>query len=293
MKTSVLTLILIVISFGSHAQNEPYPYPSLSPKGKISQNVGNTLIQIEYERPAVRKRKIFGALVPWNEVWRTGAGNCTKISFDSNVVVGGQKIAAGKYALLTIPGESEWTVILNKDTTLYGTAAYNPKKDEARFVTIPGKTQRFYETLNFDIEIIPNNARIFLSWVDTQISFDVETTTDEAIEKWMAEELLTRKSKDSYLYAGAADYWLYRGENYTEALKLADIAIELDEDNGWARNVKIKLYERQELYDEAIDEIQKSIENVEGREFPDKREKENELLQLRSELERMRKLKEE
>ena len=255
--------------------------------------MGNTLIEIEYERPAARKRKVFGGLVPWNKVWRTGAGNCTKISFDTNVVVGGKKIAAGTYALLTIPGKTEWTVILNRDTTLYGTAAYDPKKDVARFVTVPAKTQRFYETLNFDIEILPNDARIYLTWTDIQISFDVETTTDDDLEKWIAEELLTRKNKDSDIYAGAADYWLYRGENYTEALKLADIAIELDRDNGWARNVKIMLYERQERYDEALAEIQRSIENVESREYPDKREKENELLQLRSEWERIRKLKKE
>lgn len=293
MKKSVLALILVVVSFSSHAQNDSYPYPSLSPLGKIVQNVGNTLIEIEYERPAARKRQVFGGFVPWNKVWRTGAGHCTKISFDSNVVVGGHKIAAGKYALLTIPGKTEWTVILNRDTTLYGTAAYDPRKDVARFVTVPAKTERFYETLNIDIEILPNDARIYLSWTDLQISFDVETTTDDELEKWIAEELLTLKNKDSDIYAGAAEYLLYRGENFSDALKLADIAIELDADNGWARRLKTKLYERQGRYDDALDEIQRSLDNVEGREYPDKREKENELLQLRSELERIRKLKKE
>ncbi|MGB5189398.1 DUF2911 domain-containing protein [Robiginitalea sp.] len=293
MPRSVFTLLLILISWGSHAQYEAYPYPSLSPKGKIIQNVGYTLIEIEYERPAARNRKVFGGLVPWNKLWRTGAGNCTTISFDTNVVVGGQKIEAGKYALLTKPGETEWTVILNKDTTLYGTSAYDSKKDVAQIVTTPRSTERFYETLNFDIEILPNDARIFLSWANIQIGFDVETTTDEALEKWISEELLTQKNKDSDIYAGAAEYWLYRGENLNDALKLADIAIELDTNNGWARSLKIKLYEQQKRYEDAIAEIQKSLQNVESREFEDQREKENELQQLRSELERIRKLKEQ
>ncbi|MCB0649080.1 MAG: DUF2911 domain-containing protein [Saprospiraceae bacterium] len=79
-------------------------FPSLSPKGNISQVVGNTRIEIEYIRPSVRKRQIFGDLIPWDKVWRTGAGSCTKISLNEPVKIGGQKVQAGKYALLTIPG---------------------------------------------------------------------------------------------------------------------------------------------------------------------------------------------
>ena len=120
-------MILMILNVS--AQDREYPYPSLSPKGTISQTVGNTLITIEYERPSVRKRQIFGGLVPWNNVWRTGAGSCTKISFDKSVVVEGQRIEAGNYSLLTIPNQKKWIIILNKDTSLWGSYNYDSKKD--------------------------------------------------------------------------------------------------------------------------------------------------------------------
>ena len=289
---SIFTLILILISFEGYSQTKEYPYPSLSPKGIITQTIGNTIVEIEYERPSVRKRKVFGGIVPWNKVWRTGAGHCTKISFNKNVIVGGQNIEAGKYSLFTIPNENEWIIIINKDTTLYGSYDYDFKKDVARFVTIPRTSNRFYETLNFDIEIIPNNGEIYISWANIQVSFDVKTTTDEELDKRISNELLTRKNKVSKIYAGASEYLFYKGDNLENALKLADIAIELDRNNGWARNLKVKLYEKLKLYDNAIDEVNLAIENEELREYKDKTEKENELNQLKKDLERIKKLKE-
>jgi hypothetical protein len=91
IRETLLTFTILFLFGNLIAQNE-YPYPSLSPKGSIYQVVGNTSIKIEYERPSVRKRTIFGGLVPWNKVWRTGAGKCTKITIDQPVKIGGQKI---------------------------------------------------------------------------------------------------------------------------------------------------------------------------------------------------------
>ena len=81
----ILSILMICFALGELTAQEEYPYPSLSPKGQISQIVGNTRIEIEYERPSARKREVFGALVPWNNVWRTGAGHCTMIRFDREV----------------------------------------------------------------------------------------------------------------------------------------------------------------------------------------------------------------
>ena len=99
--------------------------------------VGNTTLQIEYERPSARKRKVFGELVPWDQVWRTGAGNCTKIKTNQPIKIGGQQIEKGVYSLFTIPNPHEWVIILNKDTSLYGSYNYNSENDVARFVVIP------------------------------------------------------------------------------------------------------------------------------------------------------------
>ncbi len=284
--------MLALLTFNINAQDSEYPYPSLSPKGNIYQVVGNTTIKIEYERPSVRKRQIFGELVPWGKVWRTGAGSCTKISFDKDVKVGGQKIEAGKYSLFTIPNIQEWIIILNKDTTLYGSYDYDYKKDVARFVTIPIKSNRFYETLSLDIEILPNNAKIYLSWANVQVSFDVETTTDSEIEKLIEEELLTKKNKDSDIYAGAAEYLFFRGDNLMDAITLAEVAIEINENNGWARSLKIKIYEKMKLFDTALTEIDDYIKYAQGRKWDDELEKQNTLEFLKKEQIRISRLNE-
>lgn len=292
MKGKILILMLVLIVSSLIAQENEYPYPSLSPKGNISQIVGNTTIGIEYERPSVRKRQIFGELVPWNKVWRTGAGSSTKISFDKDVKVGGQNIEVGKYSLFTIPSPTEWIIILNKDTTLYGSYDYDYKKDIARFVTIPVESNRFYETLNFDIEILPNNAKVYLSWANVQVSFDVETTTDSEIEKLIKEELITKKNKDSDIYAGAAEYLFFQGANLMDALTLANTAIELNEHNGWARSLKIKIYEKMKLFSMALAEIDNYTEYAQSRKWEDEIEKTHTLEFLEKEYLRINGLKE-
>ena len=288
MIRTIITFVLTLIVYNTSAQDEEYPYPSLSPKGNISQTVGNTIIAIEYERPSVRKRQIFGDLVPWNKVWRTGAGHCTKISFDKSVLIGGQKIEAGNYSLFTIPNPKEWIIILNRDTSLFGSYDYDYEKDVARFTAVPYESNRFYETLNFEIEILPNDARIFISWANVQVNFDVETTTDSEIEMLIRTQLLTKKNKDSRIYAGAAEYLLYQGNNYSDALKLADYAIELDK-NGWARGLKIKIYEKLKLYDDALQEINEYIQNAPSMNY-DEKQMENILRELKSDYERISKL---
>lgn len=259
MKVLLFATALLLANIFAIAQSDDYPYPSLSPLGKISQKIGNVLIDVEYERPLARKRKIFGELVPWNKVWRTGAGNCTKIRLDKPVVVEGQPIPAGYYSLFTIPDPETWIVILNKDTTLYGSYFYNPKNDIARFTVIPNTTERYYETLTIDIDLISNNARMYISWVNTQIAFNILTSTDEEIMKYIREEVITGKTTEPNIYAGAAEYMLYQGLNLHEALRLADKAIQLDK-SSWAGNVKLKLYETMGHYDEAIEMIKQGIE---------------------------------
>jgi tetratricopeptide (TPR) repeat protein len=288
MKKIIIALSLVLVIFQLIAQENEIPYPALSPKGNISQTVGNTLIEIEYERPSARKREIFGALVPWNKIWRTGAGNCTKIRFDNEVKVGGQEVPAGNYSVFTIPNPKEWIVILNKDTTLYGSYNYNYENDIARFVVIPTESRRYYETLNIDIELIQHNAKVYISWENTLVSFDIETSTNVQITKLINEELLTGKNQLSDSYAGAASYLFFRGIDLAVALDLADRAIELDENSEWPRYLKIRIYEKLKLYDSAIEEIDKTmlvLKRIES-------ERKNEIRQLKLDYERISKLRE-
>jgi hypothetical protein len=286
MKIILFVIALVLANICAVAQSD-YPYPSLSPPGKISQQVGTTLVEIEYERPSVRKRKIFGELVPYNKVWRTGAGSCTKIRFHKPVLVEGQPIPAGYYSLFTIPNPETWIVILNKDTTLYGSFFYNPKNDIARFTVIPSTIERYYETLTIDIDLIPNDARIYISWVNTQIAFDILTATDEEIMSYIREEVISGKSTDPDIYAGASEYMLYQGLDLYEALRLANKAIQLDR-NSWAGNVKLKLYERIGYYDEAIEMIKHEIEATKKGKYEREKDRADNLNELEITLNRIK-----
>lgn len=259
MKKVLFIFAPLLLHFALNAQ-ENYPYPSLSPRGTIEQVVGNTNVKITYERPSLRNRKVFGKLVPWGEVWRTGAGACTTISFDQAVELGGQAVPAGTYSLFTIPNPGQWVVILNRDTTLYGSYNYRQEEDEIRFLVPTETAGRYYETLTFDIDLIPNNARIYLSWGHIQVHFELKTNTEQEISRFIKEQLRTGLINQSDSYAGAAEYHLYQGTNYEEALQLAERAITMDQSNGWARDLKVRIYERLQRYPEALQEIKRSIQ---------------------------------
>jgi tetratricopeptide (TPR) repeat protein len=173
--------------------------------------------------------------------------------------VEGQPVGPGYYSLFTIPNPETWTVILNRDTTLYGSSFYNADKDIARFTVMSNTTERYYETLTIDIDLIPNNARMYISWVNTQVAFDILTSTDEEMMRYIQDEVISGKSRDPNIYAGAAEYMLYQGINLHEAVRLADKALQLDK-NSWAGNVKLKLYETMGYYEEAIQMVKQGLD---------------------------------
>ena len=246
-------------------------FPALSVKGEISQMVGNTLVNIKYERPSVRAREIFGGLVPWNKVWRTGASYCTKISFSEDVKVGGQSVPKGAYSLFTIPNPDSWMVILNADTSLYGAYGYQPSRDIARFHVKPKPSTRFYETLTMDIDVVPNNANIYLSWAHTQISFFLETSTDKKVLDYIEKQLLTGKEKDSDNYAQAADYLLFHGKDLMKALEVLEKGLQKNPENIFAARIKVDIYEKLGYLDKAILALDLAISLTEKRDYDDEK----------------------
>lgn len=274
-----LSAIFVLISFYLHAQTTDYVFPTTnpSPRGTIAQVVGNTSIEIEYERPLARRRQIFGDLVPWAKVWRTGAGHCTKIKFDKQVIVEGQRVVAGHYSLFTIPGPDHWVIILNSDTSLYGSYGYDVTKDIARFVVASVPTERHYEALTIDVDLLQNNARLYISWTDVQVGFSVETSTTEDVMKFIEEKLFTGALKNSDAYFEGAQFLLFQKEHLMDALKLAQKAIQLNKDNGAARRVKIEIYEFQQLYDEALNEIKLALEMEKNKHYEKEEERKLEI----------------
>jgi len=140
-----------------------------SPKAEVSGKVGGANVKIVYSQPSARGRKIMGELVPYGEVWRTGANAATTIEFDKAVKVEGNDLAAGKYSLFTIPGENEWTIIINKQSGQSG-MAYSQAEDAIRFTVKPSKTDAFVETFTID----PGKDKITLKWENTAVAFAVK-----------------------------------------------------------------------------------------------------------------------
>src|SRR6478736_8705248 len=118
-----------------YAQELHTPQPS--PTEEVKQNFGLSSIELSYSRPGVKGRKIFGDLVPYGKVWRTGANGATTINFGEDVTIGGKKVAAGKYGLLTIPGETEWTFIITKQLDVTNPSAYKQDQDVVRVTSKP------------------------------------------------------------------------------------------------------------------------------------------------------------
>jgi tetratricopeptide (TPR) repeat protein len=245
----LLIIVFLITTTNSFSQSI---FPSLSPKGRIEQRIGLTNITVEYERPAARGRKVFGELVKYDKLWRTGAGNCTKITFSEPVIIGNKKINKGTYSIFTIPNINEWTVILNTDTTLYGVSSYDETKDVLRLKAKTQSTNRYYESLTIDIDVIPNNAIIYIAWEKTEISFQVETESDRVASDFIQQYLLTDKSEDSDEYAAAAEYYFYLDKDLDQALILIDKAI-TKKNESWYYRQKIDILEKQMKYKEAID----------------------------------------
>jgi Protein of unknown function (DUF2911)/Protein of unknown function (DUF3347) len=166
MKNLLIISILCFLNCIAQAQE-----PAKSPEAAFTQQFGSSEIQVAYARPLARGRKIFGGLVPFDSIWRTGANDCTTLSFKEVVIIGNKIMPAGKYALFTIPNKDEWTIILNSDTILHGTNGYNMTKDLHRFKVKSVKSDRFYETFTIEINDFTPQGAAFLNlmWENTMV----------------------------------------------------------------------------------------------------------------------------
>jgi hypothetical protein len=152
--------------------------PALSPSATLSQKVGLGEITVEYARPSVKGRKIFGGLEPYGAVWRTGANTATKIVFSTPVTIEGKALPAGTYALYSIPGASEWMVIFNKATGEWGAYSYKPENDALRVQVKPIALAQLVETFTIDLnDLRADSATLNLLWENTRVpvklKFDV------------------------------------------------------------------------------------------------------------------------
>jgi hypothetical protein len=213
----------LMVASSLPAQTPKVDFPAPSPACTLKQRVGLTDIEVVYSRPGMKDRTIFGSLVPYGQVWRTGANNATKITFSTPVKLNGTEIAAGSYSIYTIPGESEWTIIINKNTGQSGTQ-YDEKADVARFKATPVTLTKPMETFVIEFtDIRDESARLNLAWENTivPIKFEVELTGKlvPQIEAVMASDANQKP------YYQAAMFYYDHGQDLSKAGKWVDAAI--------------------------------------------------------------------
>jgi hypothetical protein len=213
----------LVFAAGLFAQTPPIEFPSPSPASTLKQHIGLTDIEIVYSRPGMKGRAIFGGLVPYGAVWRTGANASTKISFSTRVKLNDTEVPAGKYALYTIPDEKEWTVIIYKDTAA-SIFNYNQTNDLMRIKAVPVKLAEPVETFTIDInDIRDDSATLNLVWEKTRVpvklAVDLVSTLVPQIEAVMA------GPGDKKPYYPAAMFYFDHGLDLQKASKWIDAAI--------------------------------------------------------------------
>ena len=199
-----------VLATGLFAQT-PAPklaFPDASPAATIKQRVGVTDIEISYNRPSMKGRAVFGGLVPYGQVWRTGANTATRISFSTAAKLNGAAVAAGTYELFTIPGETEWTVILQavKEKAQWGSYAYDQKNDTARFTAKPASAA-IVESLAFGFNRLTDTSTVLtLFWEHVALPISVEVDTIALLSPQIEAVMASAEAKKPFFSAAMFYY---------------------------------------------------------------------------------------
>jgi hypothetical protein len=246
----ILALLLLTMD-NNYAQNFETPRPS--PNTTVSQTVGVTHITIDYSSPGVKNRTIWGGLVPFGEVWRTGANEVTSITFDDPVKINGNELPTGTYGIHTIPGETEWEIIFSEDTEVDAGSNYDPEKDALRIKVKPEESPFIERMIFIFTNTTDDKTTANLWWEKLRVSFDIEVNTRELVLAKANEELTWVPSFQ------AANYCLTNDVNIEDGLRWIEASVLLDE-VYWNTRVKAQLLNKLGIKTEAIANMEKAIE---------------------------------
>lgn len=245
--------------------------PAASPKFELKGTIGLTEVKVEYSRPSARGRTVAGNLIPYNEVWRTGANASTKISFSEEVKVNGHAVPAGEYALYLQFTEETAMVILNKNLKLWGAIGYDPAEDQLRFEVPVKHPSSHYETLTMSFsDFTRNSANLNLKWEHTKAMFRIESEVDSRVMADIKAQVVDSTPSQPYVYYQAASYYYDTERDATLALQWIDKGIEASEDEKyWMFHLKAKLLSRLGKKPETIKTAKKALELAKKAENPD------------------------
>jgi hypothetical protein len=220
--------------------------PAPSSTQTIKQDFGMSSIELTYSRPNIKGRKIYGNLVPWNKIWRTGANAATRIVFKDPVEIGGKKIDSGTYVLYTVPNIDSWQIILNRGINNWGTDGYNDSVDVCRFNILPVSMKNKMETLTMQFgDVKAESCELQIMWEKTEIKIPISTNIKEKLRAQIETAMLTDKKP----YWQAAQFYNEYDKNLSKALENCSKAIEGNEKAYWMWIYKAKI--QKEMGDDA------------------------------------------
>jgi hypothetical protein len=229
-RTRLLVLFsgLLLVAALCHAQTIMLDLPRQSQHAVVTQRIGITDITVNYHRPLVNSRQIWGKVVPYGEVWRAGANENTTVTFTDPVTIEGQLLDKGTYGLHMIPGENQWTVVFSKSSTAWGSFSYKQNEDALR-VTAKPQTAEFHEALTYDFDDVkPDSAVITLRWEKVAVPFKVAVKVNDIVEASVPRQMqgLNQYYWDSW--DDVATYYLTSKINLDEALKDEEQSIKVE-----------------------------------------------------------------
>jgi len=225
---TLLTVVLLIASF-CQAQTVMLDLPRPSQHAVITQRVGITDITVNYHRPLVNDRQVWGKLVPYGQVWRAGANENTTVTFTDPVTIEGQPLDKGTYGLHMIPGESQWTVIFSKMSTAWGSFSYKQDEDALR-VTVKPQTAEFHNALTYDFDDVkPDSTVVTLRWEKVAVPFKVEVKVNDIVKASIPRQIRGLNQYYWESWDDVAGYYLASKTNLDEALKDEDQSIQTEE----------------------------------------------------------------
>lgn len=263
--TKILT-VLTICCFLNLVTFSQLKFPQPSPTQTIKQNFGLSNIELSYSRPSIKGRKIFGDLVPFGNVWRTGANQATTLTFADEVSIGDKKIPAGKYGLLTIPGKDSWTIVITQQLNVTSPDAYKKDSDMVRVtakpITLADKIENF--TMQF-ANVKSASCELNIMWDNTAVALPIATDVDTKVMAQINQGMSSEKPP----YFEAASYYFDNGRDLVKAKEWAQKAVEADPKAFYIVHLLAKIQAKSGDKAGAIATAKKSIELAKEAKNPD------------------------
>ena len=262
MKKTILLSIMLLQSVIIVAQDKvQIRLTAPSPAASFEQEVGSAKIKMTYSRPLVRGRKIFGELVPFDKLWRTGASDCTVITTSEDISFGSNVLKAGSYSIFSIPSTKEWTIIVNTDTTLHGETGYDEKKDIMRFKVPIEKSPNFYESFTIELNDINSKGEAFIKilWENTMVKIPIKSKEDDTIVALIEQHIIKGKTQNATLLFQAVNYYYGTNRDFKQAMVWLLEAEKLNPQNFYYPNLRQKIAAELKEYTTAIEAAKKAL----------------------------------